>query len=153
MGMQQLFIEGRLVSDPELKTVGEKETSLVQFKVAVDGIPKNGEKTTEFFSCKAFMRRAQVIDEYFKKGDAIGIIGKIQTETWADRETGVQKYRAIVIVDQLWFPTQKPLAQADSGDAEPEERPAAKPAKQRTAATKPAARQQQDDAFGEDIPF
>lgn len=160
MSYQIIILEGRLTKDPEMHTYGDEGHSLASFTVAVDNRPdKNGEKSAEFFSCKAFRKSAEFIGEYFHKGDAILVQGKIKTESWEDRETGAKKYRTTVIVDNATFTVQAPRNR-DEDDGDREERapvraskPAAKPAGK--PAGKPARQQPQQDEseFDSDIPF
>lgn len=60
---------GRIGNDIELKRVGQNHTSLVSFNVAVS--PKKGE--TSWFRVKAFGKWADVVSQYYKKGDLVFI--------------------------------------------------------------------------------
>jgi single-strand DNA-binding protein len=167
MSYQLLVIQGRLTKDPELRTTGGG-TTIASFTVAVDGYkPKDSdERPVEFFSCKAFGARAEVIDQYFKKGDGIFVQGRIQTEKWNDKETGEKKYKTVAIVDAIDFPPSKVSDRQEAAEEEEEEAPTppprrpAKPAPKQ--ATKPQQRrpappaEEQDDSseeFDDDVPF
>ena len=58
---------GRIGNDIELKRVGQNNTSLVSFNIAVS--PKKNE--THWFRVKAFGKWADVVSQYYKKGDLI----------------------------------------------------------------------------------
>lgn len=146
MAFQQIVLQGRLTKDPELFT-SAGGMSVTSFDVAVDGRANEaGEKETEFFRCKAFKGRAEVVDQYFGKGDGIMVVGRIKTESW--EKDGVKKYRTVVMVDNIDFPPSKVSDKGAKEDA-PAPRAAAKPAA-RKPATPPASKQ---DEFDDDIPF
>lgn len=76
---------GRFVADPELRTAGE--TSIVRFTLARNR-PKRGDAPAEadFVDFTAFGKTAEMIIKYFKKGDQIGVAGRIQTSTYVSNK-------------------------------------------------------------------
>ena len=82
---------GRLTKDPELKyTFNEK--SYCKFSVAVDRrFKKDDGPTADFFFITAWGKQADVITQYFKKGQQILIEGRIENNNWED-ENGKKHY-------------------------------------------------------------
>ena len=80
--LNQSVIVGRVVRDPELKETesGNKVTNLT---LAVPRSYKNvnGEYDTDFISCVLWKGVAENIVEYVRKGDLVGIKGRLQTRT------------------------------------------------------------------------
>ena len=78
--LNQSVIVGRVVRDPELKETenGNKVTNLT---LAVPRSYKNvnGEYDTDFISCVLWKGVAENTVEYVKKGDLVGIKGRLQT--------------------------------------------------------------------------
>ena len=101
--MQNLvYLIGRLVSDPELKNTETKKehTSIV---VAVQRSYKNsdGIYETDFIRCNLWNGIASNVTEYCKKGDLVGIRGRIQVRNYEENEE--TKYITEIIVDKVSF--------------------------------------------------
>lgn len=79
--MNNLIVVGRLVSDVELKT-SENDKKMCSFKLAVTRSFKNinGIYDTDFISCVAFDLLAMKLKDYCKKGDLIGVRGRLQCQ-------------------------------------------------------------------------
>ena len=69
--LNKFLVAGRLTADPEIKTIGEKR--LCKFTIACDRPKRKGEETaeTDFFPCTAWNRNADVIVDWFGKGDMV----------------------------------------------------------------------------------
>ena len=80
--LNQSVIVGRVVRDPELNQTenGNKVTNLT---LAVPRSYKNinGEYDTDFISCVLWKGVAENTVEYVKKGDLVGVKGRLQTRT------------------------------------------------------------------------
>lgn len=91
---------GRFVRDPELK---EFDTStLATFAIAIAGY---GDKTT-FLDCKCWGKRANVIEQYFAKGDMIFVAGNIEQENWEAKD-GTKRSKLVLNVFDFKFVTSK----------------------------------------------
>lgn len=113
---------GNLGADPELRfTVNGN--AVVSFNVAVNESWNNaaGEKQqrTEWYSCIAWNRQAEVIAQYLSKGDQTFIAGRMQTRTW-DGPDGTKHYRTELIVSECKFLNTKTK---ERGGAEQYDRP------------------------------
>ncbi len=104
--LNQVVLVGRLTTDPEaLKTEkGKKRTSVT---VAVPRSYKNSEGLydTDFIRCILWNGIASSTCEYCKKGDVVGIKGRIQTSSY-DKD-GETKYIVEVIAEKVTFLTSK----------------------------------------------
>lgn len=86
--MNITILKGNLARDPEVRKVssGEKETSVVNFTVAVsrEYTKANGtkDKITSFINCEAWDSGAEIIGSSFKKGDLVMIEGSLRNDTW-----------------------------------------------------------------------
>lgn len=78
--LNQTVIVGRLVKDPELYET-EKGNKVTNITLAVPRSFKNmdGEYDTDFISCVLWKGIAENTVEYCKKGDLIGVKGRIQS--------------------------------------------------------------------------
>lgn len=94
--MNNLVIVGRLVSGTELKT-SENNEKMCSFRLAVPRPFKNmdGIYETDFISCVAFNLSAMKLHDYLKKGDLIGVKGRLQCQDVDGK--------MVVIVEKLSF--------------------------------------------------
>ncbi len=100
--LNQVVIAGRLVADPEcVTTENNKKRSLVT--VAVPRSYKNidGNYETDFIQCVLWDGIAENTCEYCKKGDIIGVKGRIQTSKY--EKDGETKYSTDVIAEKISF--------------------------------------------------
>lgn len=100
--LNQIFLQGRLVADPELRQAGE--VSVAQFRIAVDRDyqPKGQERQADFISCVAWRQTAEFISKYFSKGDMILIEGQLQTRNYTDKD-GNKRTAHEVVIAHCWF--------------------------------------------------
>lgn len=127
--LNNVTLMGRLVKDPELKTIGSG-TSVVSFTIACDReySGKDGEKQTDFIDCTAWRNTAEFISKYFTKGRMIALTGKLQARTYEAKD-GTNRKIMEVVVDTVNFCGDRgnaaPAASSSkkSFDADPEELP------------------------------
>ena len=100
--MNKVILVGRLTKDPENRTSGD--TTVTRFSVAVNRNFKNanGEYEADFPNCIAFGKTAEFVEKYFKKGDAIGITGRLQTGSYTNKN-GDKVYTTDVVIDTVEF--------------------------------------------------
>ena len=75
--MNQVILVGRLTKEPELKYTKDGK-GYCNFTLAVSRDFKKGE--TDFINCVAWDKRAEAIALYVKKGNKLGVIGKMQID-------------------------------------------------------------------------
>ena len=111
------FCVGRLVNEPEVKELedGKKVTNIT---IAVPRSYKNadGEYETDFIDCTIWNNVAQSTSEYCKKGDMIGIKGRIETSIY-EKDDGEKVKRTSVVADRVSFLSSKTK---EIKDSEPE---------------------------------
>lgn len=80
--LNQSILVGRIVRDPEVRET-ESGNKVTNITLAVQRPYKNinGEYDTDFISCVLWKGVAETTAEYCKKGDLIGIRGRIQTRS------------------------------------------------------------------------
>ena len=106
--MNNVSLMGRLTRDPEVRYSANTQLANARFSVAVDRrlskekrmeAENNNQPTADFINCVAFGRTAEVIGQYFHKGNRIAITGHIQTGSYENQQ-GQRIYTTDVIVDQ-----------------------------------------------------
>lgn len=101
--MNQTCIIGRLVRDPELKELEDgKKVSNITVAVQRSYKNENGEYEADFIDCTLWNGIADRTTEYCKKGDLVGVKGRLQTNTY-ENENGEKKKITEVIAEKLTF--------------------------------------------------
>ena len=87
ININSVCLVGNLTKDVELRQVNE-QTTCAMFTLAVQRDFKNpdGTTTTDFISCVAWNGQANFLSRYCKKGDKIGIVGRIQARNYQDQQ-------------------------------------------------------------------
>lgn len=98
--MNNISIIGRMGKDVEISTSQAKGTSIGKFSV---GVTRKFDKTiTDWFNCVAFGKTAEVIEQYIKKGNQIGVTGEIQFGSYENKE-GIKVYTTTLMVANFDF--------------------------------------------------
>ena len=112
--LNQVVLVGRLTDDLEVTEMehGKKVTSLI---LAVQRTFKNSEGTyeTDFIRCTLWNAIASSTSEYCKKGDVVGIKGRIQVTNYEDKD-GNKKTSTEVIAEKVTFLSSRKEDDKDS---------------------------------------
>ncbi|MCI8795120.1 MAG: single-stranded DNA-binding protein [Bacilli bacterium] len=77
--LNQTVLVGRIVSDPQInETENERKFTLIKLAVPRSYKNENGEYETDFIPCVLWNTIAVSTCEYCKKGDLVGVKGRIQ---------------------------------------------------------------------------
>ena len=103
--MNNVFLIGRLTSDPELKTYQDK--SYTKVTLAVDrGISKAdkeaGKQSADFINITLWNNTASNVCKYCHKGSLVAVNGKLATGSYTAND-GTKKYTMDVKVNQFIF--------------------------------------------------
>ena len=108
--MNCVQLVGRLTADPEI-SMANSGTTIAKFSLAVDRrFKKEGEPTADFLRCVAFSKTAEFFEKYVHKGNKIGIIGRIQTGSYKNKD-GQTVYTTDIMVESAEFVESKAAAQ------------------------------------------
>ncbi len=147
MGINKTFLSGNLTRDAELKALSGK-SSVLNFSIAVNNKKKNAqtgewEEYAEFFDCAMFGARAEGIAPYLTKGTKVAAVGRLHQGRWVDKETGKNRSRVDIYIDEIEFMSSRKGGAAGAGG-----RQEAAPAAQGAPGEPPAS------AYAEeDLPF
>ena len=98
-----VYLIGRLTEDPSLKKL-EEDKEMLTINLAVQRSFKNedGIYETDYLRCILWNALAEHTCEYCKKGDLVGIKGRIQSRSYEDEDKNI-KYITEIIVDRISF--------------------------------------------------
>ncbi|MCI8544774.1 MAG: single-stranded DNA-binding protein [Bacilli bacterium] len=111
--LNQTVLVGRLVKDPELRETdnGRKVTNIT---LAVPRSYKNlnGEYDTDFISCVLWKGVAESTVEYCKRGDLVGVKGRIQSRN-IELEDETKKQVVEVVAEKITFLSSKHVEETE----------------------------------------
>lgn len=124
--MNRVMLIGRLTAKPEIKYTGSN-VPFVRFTIAVNRQFSNqdGNKEADFINVIAWRKQAEVICNYFDKGNQIAIEGRLQTGSY-DAQDGTKRYTTDVVLDTFHFIESK-NARANTNTESPYDYQAAAP--------------------------
>lgn len=105
--LNQTVIVGRIVKDPELRET-ENGSKVTNITLAVPRSFKNseGEYDTDFISCVLWKGIAESTSEYCKKGDLVGVKGRIQTRN-IELQDDIKRNIVEVVAEKVTFLSSK----------------------------------------------
>lgn len=100
--MNKVILIGNLTQDIELKS-SQSGASVCRFTVAVrrDYKNANGEYETDFISCVAFNKLAELMDKYCRKGDKIAVSGSLKITAY--ERDGEKRTSTDVVLHDIEF--------------------------------------------------
>jgi single-strand DNA-binding protein len=112
--MNKVILMGRLTKDPEVRYTQSNNTLVASFSLAVNRrfAAQGQERQADFINIVAWSKTGEFCSKYFKKGQQVGIIGRIQTRTWDD-DQGTKHYVTEVVAEEAYFADTR----RDSGDS------------------------------------
>ncbi len=106
LNLNKVVVAGRLTKDPEVK-VSQSGTSVCTFSIAVNRRVATGEHPeADFFTVKAFNKTASFLEQYFRKGSAICVCGRLTVNKWEDKN-GNKRQDVQIIADECLFVESK----------------------------------------------
>lgn len=121
--MNSVNLIGRLVRNPELRYT-QSQMAVCTFTLAVDkGLSRDkrqemesaGKPTADFPRIMVFGKMAENTSTYLSKGSQCAVIGRIQTGSYQDRESGKTIYTTDIIADRVEFLDSRNNAQNNAG--------------------------------------
>ncbi len=104
--LNQIVLVGRLVRDPELKeSEGGKTFTNITLAVPRNYKNQDGEYDTDFVDCRLWTGVAENTAEYCKKGDLLGVKGRVETRVYETEEE--KKYLTEIIAEKVTFLSNK----------------------------------------------
>jgi single-strand DNA-binding protein len=100
----KVILLGNVTRDPEIRYT-PKGTAVTELGVALNRVytSDNGERREEvtFVEVTLWGRTAEVAGEYLKKGRPVFIEGRLQLDTWDDKQSGQKRSKLKVVADGL----------------------------------------------------
>lgn len=105
--MNKTILMGRLTRDVDVRYTQTNNTMVANFTLAVNRrFSKEGEQQADFINIVAWGKTAEFASKYFKKGQQVAVIGRIQTRSWDD-DQGQKHYATEVVSEEIYFADSK----------------------------------------------
>ncbi|MFJ7951560.1 single-stranded DNA-binding protein [Lysinibacillus sp. NPDC096418] len=101
--INRVVLVGRLTKDPDLK-YSANGIATCRFTLAVNRSFKSqgGEQEADFIQCVAWRKQAENLANFQRKGNLIGVEGRIQTGSYEGQD-GKRVYTTDVVADSIQF--------------------------------------------------
>lgn len=146
----KVILLGNLTRDPEVRYT-PKGTAVTELGMAVNRVytAENGEKREEttFVDVTLWGRTAEIAGEYLKKGRPVLIEGRLQLDSWDDKQSGQKRTKLKVVGEGLQLIGSRPGGGGGGGDEEG----SSAPRSSSKSAPPPKAAPSEPD--GDEIPF
>lgn len=148
--INNVVLIGRLTKDPELRYT-PAGIPMARFTIAVNRPFTNqaGDKEADFIGCIAWRKQAENLSNFMKKGNLIGVTGRIQTGSFEGQD-GKRVYTVDVIADAIQFLEPKGNGQAPPQQQQP---PQQQPQQQPPPQQQQPPKNQQNYTRMDDDPF
>ena len=105
--MNKVILMGRLTRDPEVRYTQTSNTLVASFSLAVNRrfVRQGEERQADFCNVVAWGKTGEFCSKYFKKGQQVGVIGRLQTRTWDDDKG--RHYITEVVAEESYFADSK----------------------------------------------
>lgn len=97
--MNEVSLIGRVTKEIDLKTTRSgKSVTNISLAVPRNEVDKDGKKVTDFIRVTAWGRIAELLEKYVRKGDPVGIAGKIRVSMF-ERDGQIRESVEVVAED------------------------------------------------------
>lgn len=106
--MNKVILMGRLTREPEVRySQGAEPLAVARYTLAVNRrFKRKDEPEADFIPCVAFGKSGEFAEKYFRKGQLVSIVGRLQVRSWEDNE-GKKRWTTEVIVEEPYFAESK----------------------------------------------
>lgn len=106
--MNKVILMGRLTKEPEIRyTQAAEPLAVARYTLAVNRrFKREGEAEADFINCVAFGKTGEFAEKYFKKGQMVSIVGRLQVRSWDD-QNGQKRWTTEVVVEEQYFAESK----------------------------------------------
>ena len=123
--MNKVILMGRLVRDPEVRYAqGSEPLAVARYTLAVNKrFKRAGEADADFIGCVAFGKAGEFAEKYFRKGQMISVIGRLQVRSWDD-QNGQKRWATDVVIEEQYFAESKAASEGNRASFEAPKQPA-----------------------------
>ena len=140
--LNKVMLIGNLTRDPEIKYT-PKGSAVADIGLAINRnySLENGEKREEttFVDVVLWSRLAELAGQYLKKGRSVYIEGRLQLDSWDDKQTGQKRTKMRVVGEVMQFLGGPREGGEGGGGGEEESRGSSRPPSRPQSSSRPPA--------------
>jgi len=149
----KVILLGNLTRDPEVRYT-PKGNAVCDLGIAVNRVytTDSGEKREEvtYVDVVLWARLAEIAGEYLKKGRPVFIEGRLQMDTWDDKQSGQKRTKLRVVGESMQLLGSRPAGGGAAAETAGEDRQTTAGGKASTPPPKSAGQTEPDE---DEIPF
>lgn len=111
--LNKVLLIGNLTRDVELRAT-PGGTQVAKFGLALNrrwtGTDGERKEETTFIDCEAWEKKGENIAKFFSKGKPIFIEGRLKLDTWKDKDSGQDRSKLKIVVENFEFVESKQSA-------------------------------------------
>ena len=106
--MNKVILMGRLARDPEVRySQGAAPVAVARYTLAVSRrFRREGVPEADFINCVAFGKSGEFVERFFKKGQMVSVVGRLQVRSWDDKD-GTKRWSTEVVTEEHYFAESK----------------------------------------------
>jgi len=106
--MNKVVLLGRLTRNPEIRYTAVNNMLVAIFSLAVNRrfVKQGEERQADFINIIAWGKIGEFCNKYFKKGQQISVIGRLQSRHYDDKD-GKRVYVTEVVAEEVYFAESK----------------------------------------------
>ena len=112
--MNKVILMGRLTRDPEVRYSQSSEpVAVARYTLAVNRrFKRKDEPEADFIPCVALGKSGEFAEKHFRKGQLVGVIGRLQVRSWEDKEGKKHRTTEVIIEEQHFAESKNSQAAA-----------------------------------------
>jgi single-strand DNA-binding protein len=157
--LNRVFLIGNCTRDPEIRHT-PKGTAVAELGLAINRVipaaEEGGERREEvtFVDVTIWGRQAEIAQQYLTKGKGVFIEGRLQLDTWDDRQSGQKRSKLRVVCENLQLLGSGPGRQENATESPARaSTPAGKPRTSAPPAKRSPAEAIMEEAMSDEVPF
>ena len=99
--VNKVILIGRLGRDPEARKTNSG-MAVAELRIATSR-GRGDDEQTDWHTVVCFDNTADVVTKYLAKGRQVYVEGRLQHDSWEDKETGQKKYKTSIIANSVQF--------------------------------------------------
>ncbi len=118
--LNKVMLIGNLTADPDVRTT-PRGTPVTELRIAVNRVTNGsneGERREEatYLDVTCWGRTGEIAAQYLAKGRPVFIEGRLQQDTWEDKQTGQRRSRIRIVAENLQLLGSRDGAPRDGGN-------------------------------------
>jgi single-strand DNA-binding protein len=155
--LNRVLLIGNLTRDVELKSIGSGQ-QVAKISIATNRrwTGQDGQQKEEvtFVDCEAWGKTAEMMARYLSKGRPVFIEGRLKLDKWQDKESGQNRSKMAVVIENFQFVDSKPgSGGGGGGSGDGEGGGYSRPAPRQSQASPQQSQGGDEPPMNDDIPF